>query len=364
MHHDWIGNTKTLKVLLLTRYGRLGASSRLRMLQFLPFLESKGIVCDVKPLLDDVLLRTKYLEARYRPSQMLGTYVSRLWELIRRNRYNLIWIEKEALPWLPASLERFLLRGIPYVLDFDDALFHHYDLHRSKAVRRLLGHRIDFLMAGARLVIGGNDYLAERARRAGAPWVEVLPTVIDRDRYPLHRPARQDDVPRIVWIGSPSTIGYLAALGASLAVLAKHVAFTLRVIGSTLEMPGVDVECVMWTEQSEAAAISECDIGIMPLKDSSWERGKCGYKLIQYMACALPVVASPVGVNTQIVRDGVNGLLAASPEDWVAKLTQLLSDVPMRERMGRAGREFVESEYCLQQIAPRLANLLLKAGDR
>lgn len=354
-----------MNVLLLTRYGRLGASSRLRMMQFLPWLHDAGIRCTIQPLFSDELLQARYESGTYRLDRILQAYAARVRQLLQRRQFDLIWIEKEALPWLPAWLERALLRGVPYVLDYDDAQFHNYDLHRSAWVRHLMGRRIDRLMAGARLVVGGNDYLARRARDAGAPWVEVVPTVIDLERYAVQPQAGgQEAVPRIVWIGSPSTVKYLAALEAPLAALARRFAFKLRVIGGMLDMPGVDVECVRWTEESEVASITQCDVGIMPLHDSPWERGKCGYKLIQYMASGLPVVASPIGVNTQIVQEGVNGFLAEGEDAWVAKLGQLLGDAALRQNMGQAGRRRVEEDYCVQQVAPRLANLLLKAGAK
>jgi glycosyltransferase involved in cell wall biosynthesis len=314
-------------------------------------------------LFGDEMLVAKYRSGGYGGWWVMRTYWRRVRQLMGRHRFDLLWIEKEALPWLPVWLERALLRGVPFVLDYDDALFHNYDLHPSRWVRRFLGARIDRLMTGARLVVGGNDYLAQRARDAGAPWVEVVPTVIDLEHYVVKAyVGGQEGVLRVVWIGSPSTVGYLAALEAPLAALARRIAFKLRVIGGRLEMLGVDVECVQWTEDSEVASIAECDVGIMPLTDSPWERGKCGYKLIQYMACGLPVVASPVGVNTQIVQDGVNGFLAEEGSGWEAKLGQLLGDTVLREAMGRAGRRRVENEYCMQQVAPRLAGLLLKAG--
>ena len=309
------------------------------------------------------MLQKKYLTGQYGVGSSLIAYAARVRQMMHRHRFDLLWIEKEALPWLPVWFERSLLKGVPYVLDYDDALFHNYDLHRSQWVRYLLGRRIDRLMAGARLVIGGNDYLAQRARDAGAPWVEVVPTVIDLRRYVV-KPGRrqQTKVPRIVWIGSPSTVVYLAELEEPLRALAQRLAFKLRVIGGTLDMRGVDVECVRWTEDSEVESISECDIGIMPLTDSPWERGKCGYKLIQYMACGLPVVASPVGVNPQIVHDGVNGFLADGPAAWLSRLEQLLGDAALRASMGTAGRRRVEAEFSVQQVAPRLGRLLLEAG--
>ena len=352
-----------MKVLLLTRYGRLGASSRLRMLQFLPWFSEAGLESESQALLGDAMLARKYHAGGYQRGAMIAAYGARMRSMGRRKHANVVWIEKEALPWFPASIERAMLRGVPYVLDYDDALFHNYDLHRLGVVRRVLGRRIDAIMAGAALVTAGNEYLAQRARDAGAKWVEVVPTVIDLDRYPLHdRTAEADAVPRIVWIGSPTTAAYLGALEAPLQRLAARRPFKLRVIGAEVSMSGVDVECVPWTEASEVASIASCQVGIMPLRDSPWERGKCGYKLIQYMACGLPVVASPIGVNEQIVRDGENGYLADGPEAWERALETLLDDGAMRHAMGQAGRDRVEREYSVQCVAPRLARLLKQAG--
>lgn len=353
-----------MKVLFVTRYGRLGASSRMRSLQYLPWFERMGINCSVAPLFDDNQLAKRYRANGYGFANLARSYGKRLLHLLQRHRYDVIWIEKEALPWLPASLERLLLRGVPYVLDYDDAIFHNYDRHSSALVRRLLGRRIDHLMAGARLVVAGNAYLAQRAIDAGAPCVEIVPTVIDLDRYSAKQDFCRGAEPlRIVWIGSPSTTRYLEQLGGALAELSRRFTVKLRVIGgAALAMPGVDIETVRWSEQSEAASIKACDVGVMPLLDSPWERGKCGYKLVQYMACGLPVVASPVGVNSEIVRSGENGYLADTDQAWVYAVGELLSDAVLRQLMGAEGRRRVEKEYCIQHVAPRLAELLLKAA--
>lgn len=354
-----------MNLLVLTRYGRLGASSRLRFLQFLPALEQAGLHCTVQAFIDDEMLLTKYRSGAYRPDQLIRAYGARLLQLLRRRRFDLLWIEKEALPWMPAWLERRLLRRVPYVLDYDDAIFHNYDRNAHWLIRTLWARRIDHLMAGARLVVVGNDYLAQRARQARAPWVEVLPTVIDLERYAVPVPDREArELPRIVWIGSPGTLPYLAGLAEPLAALARQHRFVLRVVGGRLALPGVELECLDWTEDSEVARIADCDVGIMPLSDTPWERGKCGYKLIQYMACGLPVVASPVGVNRDIVREGENGFLAEGPPDWVERLGQLLADAQLRRVLGHNGRQRVERQYCVQQVAPRLRSLLRQAGEQ
>ncbi len=364
-----------MKVLALTRYGRLGASSRVRSIQYLPWLEEGGMEVTFEALISDELLRQKYQSDVYPLSGLIRSYVERSQCLLRRHQFDLIWIEKEALPWAPVSLELALLRGTRFVLDYDDAVFHNYDMHSNPVARWLYGRRLDTLMAKARLVVAGNDYLAQRAHDAGATRVEVVPTVIDLAQYPSAQrsgaTAVQSDEdrgrsPRVVWIGSPATVRYLQLLREPLRALAVEGDFVLRVIGGgNVDVPGVRVETVPWAEATEAGNIGTCDVGVMPLVDSAWERGKCGYKLIQYMACGLPVVASNVGVNAEIVRPGINGFLAKTPQDWVAALSALLTNAELRTRMGLAGRELVQQHYCIQRTGPRLTRLMreIAAGD-
>ncbi|WP_404303061.1 glycosyltransferase family 4 protein [Alicycliphilus denitrificans] len=351
--------SRPLQVLALTRYGALGASSRLRFLDYVPALQVHNIHVHPQVLFDNAALTTRYARGGYGLALAARCFAGRVAALRQRGRFDVLWIEKEALPMWPLWLERGLLRGVPFVLDYDDAVFHNYDRHRLAAVRWLYGRRLDGLMARSHLVMAGNPYLAERAQAAGAQRVEPLPTVIDLQRYP--RPSGRkptENVPRIVWIGSPSTAQYLQLLHQPLQDLAAQQPFVLRVIGALVDLPGVPLELVDWAEDTEVADVAACDIGVMPLLDSPWERGKCGYKLIQYMACGLPVVASPVGVNGHIVQQGRNGFLADTAQAWVTALAKLLADAALRQQMGQAGRLRVEQEYCLQVTAPRLAGLL------
>lgn len=352
-----------MKILFLTRFGQQGASSRVRLLQFLPWFDSAASEYEIFPLFDDAMLLRKYKHGGYGLRALSEAYWRRIHVLNGRRQFDLVWIEKEALPWFPALFERLLLRRVPYCLDFDDAIFHNYDMHRSALVRAVYGKRIDSMMACASLVVAGNRYLADRAITAGAKRVEVMPTVVDLARYMPKKVYSVDTKLRIVWIGSPSTVQYLRELEAPLGELAKHCPFTLRVVGGgELSLPGVDVESLSWSEDTEAASIYECDIGIMPLRDTPWERGKCAYKLIQYMACGLPTVSSPVGANMEVVIDGETGLFADSPVIWVERLKNLLCDAALRQRFGQAGRARVEAKYSLQQAGPKLAHLLTQAG--
>lgn len=355
-----------MKALVLSRYGRLGASSRLRMLQYFSEFERNGISSELAALLDDLYLSHLYNDRNTLTRVIIG-YKSRIIQMMNSGNANILWIEKELLPWLPWEIERIMLpRHVPFVVDYDDAVFHRYDLHRSALVRRLLGRKIDRVMAGSVLVTAGNSYLAERARAAGASWVEIVPTVVDIDHYVVKSPLESGSRPAIGWIGTPSTwTEYMMPLMPMLRDLASRSDTRLMAVGAGKAADAhPQVEDLPWSEATEVARIQEMDIGIMPLTDTPWARGKCGYKIIQYMACGIPVVASPVGVNADIVEHGVNGFLATTEGEWREALTTLLRDPDLRRTMGAAGRRKIERHYSLQIWGPRVAELLLKAANR
>ncbi|MBU1730693.1 glycosyltransferase family 4 protein [Patescibacteria group bacterium] len=347
-----------MNILLLSRYGRLGASSRLRFYQYLPFLKLRGIEVTVAPLFGDDYVKGLY-SGKVPIVSVLRSYITRLRVMLRVKRFDVVWLEKEMLPWLPGWLEFGLFPGgISLVVDYDDAVFHRYDQHQFSWVRALLGGKIDTVMRQADLVIVGNDYLGDRARQAGARQVEFLPTVVDVTRYAVVASALGGPV-IIGWIGSPSTAKNLHLVAPVLQEIANSRGARVVAVGAnTDQLYGLPIEVRPWSEQSEVSDIQQFDIGIMPLSDKPFERGKCGYKLIQYMACGKPVVASPVGANRVIIRKGVDGFLPGDLSQWGEVLRDLCDDPSLRKRLGTAGRKSVETQYSLQVTAPRLEELL------
>ncbi len=348
-----------VNIFLLARYDRRGASSRLRLLQFVPFLESAGFTVSV-----DYFFDASYLDRLYDGQRNMGaifaSYRSRIARLKDAKAVDLIWLEKEALPWVPSSIEcRFFPAGVPVVADFDDAVFHRYDKHANPIVRGLLGSKIARVMKNAKLVLAGNEYLGAYAETAGAKAVEIVPTVVDATVYD-GSPKPAGGCTAVGWIGTPGTwrecvVPFLPDILDALRPLSAQV---IAVGAGEHVAPDPLVTIRAWSEEREASDIRDMDIGIMPLPDTPWMRGKCGYKLIQYMACGLPVVASPVGVNSEIVEHGVNGFLASSAEEWASALQMLIKDPELRHRMGQAGRKKVERDYSLQVHGPRVARLL------
>ncbi|MBC8104844.1 MAG: glycosyltransferase family 4 protein [Cytophagales bacterium] len=359
-----MGRTRPLRVLALPRYAPLGASSRLRFYQYLPYLRGAGCMeVRAEPLLPDSYVQALYgSAARPGRGRVLRAYAHRL-SLLRsaRRQFDLVWLEKELFPYLPAWGERLLNRiGIPYVVDYDDATFHQYDSHRLPLVRQRLGGKIAEVMRRAATVAAGNAYLDDYARKSGARRVERLPTAVDLSRY---APAVGSAGFVIGWVGTPLTARYVREIQPALEqVCGTGPGIVHLVGGGALQSEEGVFRTLPWSEKTEVAEIQKFSVGIMPLPDAPFERGKCGYKLIQYMACGVPVVASPVGVNRTLVRQDENGLLAGTGDEWVAALGRLREEA-LRTRLGSGARRTVEQEFSTAITAPHLAALLRSAAD-
>lgn len=349
-------------LLVLSRYDTLGASSRLRMLQYLPYVRAAGFIVEIAPFFSNQYLRGLYKSTHRSGMEVVHAYCRRIKAVAKAKRYSIVWIEKELFPYFPGTAEALLRHlKVPYIVDYDDATFHAYDQSDNRLVRWFLRNKLDPLLQGAFSVTAGNSYLAAYASRRGAPNVELVPTVIDLARY-SYSPDPGGQELRIGWIGTPVTAKYLEIVRKPLEELAKRRAIRLVTVGAPdLTHFNVPLEQHAWAEATEAKLLANIHVGIMPLPDEPFERGKCGYKLIQYMACGRPVVASPVGVNVDIVSADV-GFLAKDAEDWVSSLTALADNPSHRTALGNTARALVETRYSVQVTAPKLVGLLAEAA--
>jgi glycosyltransferase involved in cell wall biosynthesis len=351
-----------LSVLALTRYSDLGASSRQRFHLYSDALRDAGIEVTISEFFDD-----SYLTARYSGAPIWRTaawaYARRLYRLLSPGRYDLLWIEKEVLPFLPAGVERLLFGSIPYVIDIDDAWFFKYGNHRLRPIRRFLGAKFGELVRRSALTVVGNSYLGAWARANGAPVVQLLPTVVDILHYPPHPPAVEPFT--IGWIGTPMTVRYLEHIAEPLRQICDGKTARLRIIGDTsFRLPGVACVNDAWEKATEAELVSQCHVGIMPLPDDPWIHGKCGYKLIQFLAAGRAVVTSPTEANRAILGGGKAGFLAATNDEWVRALMRLRDDPQLRGEMAAAGRDLVERNYSLTVTAEGLARHLFAAAGK
>lgn len=354
-----------IRVLALPRFTTRGASSRYRTHTYIPYLQAHGISVDVVPFLGDDYLSGLYRGWKPSLSLLKNAYTTRIARLLGGRSYDLVWIEGESLPWIPGIVESMLLNlGAPYILDYDDALFHRYDSHDRMIVRWALGKKISRLMRHASLVIAGNDYIADYAQKAGASRIGVLPTVVDLEKYDL-APARTDGPIRIGWIGTPLTARQVQTIHPALQEVCRDGSARLTLVGAGgIQFDGVPFEVRNWSEATEVAEIQRFDVGIMPLSLSDpIQRGKCGLKLIQYMACGIPVIGTPLGVNADIIQNDLNGFQATTRDEWITALNAMKASPEQRRRMGLSGRRMVEERYSLQMAVPRLVELLQQAAE-
>lgn len=360
----------TLDVIAFIPQPRASASGRYRAYQMAPALERHGVRLDIRPFLDDRAFARLYGKAVAAKAWDFVRGAAQRWrDLSEARRYRLAFIHREAWPLIGYAPERTLARqGTGWVFDFDDAVFLPNVSEENRRFRRLKPFdQPARLAAGARAVAAGNGWLAEWARRQRparpASEVEVIPTAVDTE---IWRPRpRENGPPRLVWIGTPSTVGYLEPLRPLLANLARrHPGLELHAIGAPFQAEGIRVVVHPWSVETEAELSARCDVGISPLPDTDWSRGKCGLKLLLYMSLGLASVSSAVGVHLDMVRPGENGLLAETAPAFEESLDALLGDPGLRQRMGRAARETVLQCYSVEAVAPRLAALLKRAAER
>ena len=341
---------------MLSRYHSEGASGRVRFYQYIPYLREHGFDIKIAPLFYNGYVSSLFTKKR-NPGRILCDYIKRVIEILRSRSFDFLWIQGELLPKMPAILERTLnAAGINYIVDYDDAIFSYYEDSKNPVFSKLLRNKIDVVMKNAVLVIAGNDYLARRAIDAGAKHVKILPSVIDLNNYPAPATQPQDkNTFTIGWTGTPITAKFLHYLSPVFEEISKDKNIKIKLVGSGAISLGKAIpEIAEWSLKTEVSEMQSFDVGIMPLDNHPFSLGKCGYKIIQYFACGKPVVASPVGVNKKIVRNGENGFLASTPEEWSKAFSVMRDNHKMTLKMGIAGRKLVEKEYCLQVTAPKL----------
>ena len=343
-----------MRVCALTLYSPLAASTRQRFVQYTPYLAQHGIDVEIHWLLGDAHVKNVGSGGKIDFKHLIASYAKRVHALLTRRDFDLLWIQIELFPYLPGIFERLaFVPNVPVVIDMDDAFFHRYDAHPNRLVRAVLGNKFAPLLSHVAGCTAGNTYLNDYMSRYCKNTI-ILPTVVDTNIYKSTDSATQNgSKPVIGWLGSPTTWQNVEPI---LPEVLKCDA-DFHVIGASADSAkGPGITSIAWSEAGEVPELQAMDIGIMPLIDLPFQRGKCGYKLIQYMACGLPVVASPVGVNSEIVSLGHNGFLASTPQEWTQSLGTLLGDIDMRHEMGRNGRTLVEEEYSLRTHQPRLAD--------
>lgn len=358
-----------MKVVFLTLTDDLGASSRYRVYQYIPLLKQSGVECILCPAVSNQTFQ-KYSPDKGWISKVIyftSSIINRILKIRIILSADIVFIQRLVLPHIYPFLEVIIARlSKKVVFDFDDAIFYHPPQLRktllqrvrdSKAVARVIGQ--------SDAVVAGNEFLKVYAAKYNDE-VFVIPTSIDIDKYIVKDYTFSPTTGPLVigWIGSPSTAYYLKLVTPVLARISQEYQIVVQVIGANLEIPGVRIECKTWALENEVEDLLNFDIGIMPLTDDEFTQGKCGAKLLQYMAVGVPGVASPIGVNKDIIKNGYNGFLADTEDDWYQALKCLIADYNKRYSIGIAGRKTVEEKYSIQKNAGLLYEVLRIVAEK
>jgi glycosyltransferase involved in cell wall biosynthesis len=354
---------RTMSVCALVPYPpNTTPSQRFRIEQWRPYLKTDGIAVDLIPFADDRLMHLLHAPGR-RTAKALAVaraVLRRCLQAAATARYDAVLIHRAACLVGPAMIERaiaWLQR--PVIFDFDDAI---YLLHTTEANRRFgwlkfPGKTAAICRLSAHVVVG-NSYLADYARQFN-PRVTVIPTSLDTDGY---RPqAKNGSRGRVIvgWTGSATSQTHLELFAPVLRQLRERHEVELRVISNRRpELPGLPVVWRPWRPETEVEELRRFDIGIMPMPDDEWARGKCALKALQYMALGIPTIGAAVGANREVIQSGANGLLASTPEEWLKHLESLIDDPALRERLGAAGRRTIEAHYSMRQCAAAFARVV------
>ena len=342
------------------RYDRLSASFRARCECYSPYLEEAQIPFRFHSLLDSTYLVSKYSRGKTSFFKILSAYFKRIRTLLSIPGTDVVLVYIELFPYFPGFFETYLrCRGVRIIYDISDPYFHLYDRHKLKIVRVLFGDKIRKIIRNSTAVIAGNQYLSAYAAQENKS-AFIIPSVVDLTRYRVVKkfPATRGSFV-IGWIGTPVTAPNLQMVQHALGTFCRGRDTRIILVGSgKTDLGDLSIETRPWSEENEVTDILDFDVGIMPLPDTPFARGKGGMKIMQYMACGVPAIASPVGFNCEIIQNEQNGFLASSEKEWVRYLTLLYEQRDLCSKLGGEGRRTIEKYYCLQVTAPRFISVV------
>ena len=339
-----------MKILFLIPYPKGKApSQRFRFEQYLDFFAAKNIQPDLLSFYNERSMQDLYSTHLLRKIKgLLKGFIKRISHLSYAAHYDIVFIHREAAPIGPPIFEWVIARVLKkeIIYDFDDAIWlpNVSDVNKKFSTTKWYG-KVKKICQWSSVITCGNKYLADYAGQFNTN-VKVIPTTIDTEHY--HNQVKNQQTSDVVigWTGSHTTGKYLKNIEPVIKLLIDKYKIKFVVISN--QEPDFDpAVCafVKWQKKTEITDLLEFNIGIMPLEDNEWERGKCGFKALQYMALGIPPVASPVGANNEIIQDGENGFLANTKEEWVEKLGQLIKSEALRVKMGQKARETVIEKY-------------------
>jgi glycosyltransferase involved in cell wall biosynthesis len=363
---------RKLKILGLSLFGKKGASSRYRLYQYIPLLEAKNIFIDAFPLINDraydVFMGIKRINPVAKPfvrfSLVVTALILRFFHILKAGSYDAVYIQKDVLPSFYLFILKLLNKNI--IFDLDDALYESHATVKPSIFSlenlffKMRKHNLNKILKAAKAVTVTVPYLAEYVKRFNNN-VHVITGPINCE---LYKPSAKQSREKVVigWIGSPVTTKYVQDMMPVFEELQKKYSnVEIRLIGARqFDTRDLDIKFLDWSEETEIDLLSEFDIGIMPLTDDKWSKGKGGLKILQYFAMRIPVVCSPVGINSELITEGSNGYLALSNEEWLEKLGILIESEELRGKLGLSGRNLVEQKFDLKKSVTYIEDIIRK----
>lgn len=341
---------------------------RYRFEQWLALLPANSISAEIHPLFDSATYGRLYMAGGLATKSFatMKGLARRIGDVVISRKADVAFLYRESFPLGPPLLDVYLERHVPVVYDFDDAIFLGDTSQANSMIAKLkMPQKVEKIVAGSTITTVGNDFLASYANRY-TDSVRVLPSTIDTDTYRPPTDRSGNPLVRIGWSGSKTTSAHLETIRSALLRVLTDLPVELHVIGDPdFRPPDSDrVFVKAWDPRTEIHDVSSFDMGLMPLPDDDWSRGKCGLKALLYMALEVTPIVSPVGVNTDIVSDGENGLVAKTEDEWVDAITELVEDELLRKKLGAAARTTVIERYSGQRWAPIFLQTLEEAANR
>lgn len=353
---------RRFRILFIPSGGRLSPATRYRVHQILPFLEKEGIDYEVYSIFSErlttLMIRSstfgRLRKALYYAELVMDRFIRSWKAILLADKFDLVFLQRTTFP---LGLERLLkARNKNIIFDIDDSIYLP-DKEEKNPIgyfkRYIKKREVISVLKVARCAIVENNYIRSFVRKyCRETYLIVGP--IDTERNFARVDGQDSKEITIGWIGTPSTTPYLKMLDGALKELSKKYDVKVRLIGaSPYSVDGVRIESVKWSEETEISELHKFDIGVMSMPDNEWTRGKVGCKMLQYMANAIPAVVSYTPTTAEIIQDGINGFLASSEKEWVDKISLLIDDPALKDRMGREGRRSAEKSFSLDASIPR-----------
>lgn len=361
---------KNNKIIFFPKYSEEGPSSRYRIFQYKSFFEKEGFSVKIHPLFDKKYIDRLYFLKPVPPFYYLKRFINRIMELVKVEEGAVVYIEYELLPYFPFLIEKLLLRRkCKVVLDYDDAIFHNYDRSNSRVIKAFLSNKIYSLAKRADLVITGSAYLTETLEKYNSNVVEI-PTSLTFEKYAqfsTNHHSKNTERFRIGWIGSKTTSINLSLITVAVKELQKKYNIELILIGfdeNQKEMlKGINYTILKWNAEKEVEIVHSFDVGVMPLLNTDFNKGKCGFKLIQYMACGIPTISTPLIANVKINRNKKN-LHASNSDEWLQCFEKIAEQKEYyREIVGKENRDIAKSFYSAEANYTKYIGLFSQMGD-